>query len=167
MLLSVSTVLLMVPLVASAHSDESSFETRVGAYTVDIGYDPATAQAGERLLLDFKLLDAQEYDVAYDQVWVRVEQSGNTILATGVARATLGPTTVLLLTPSESGPLTISARYEKGGKPLAESSFMLAVVSEATSTKLLPLAIGLLALCIGAASTFLIMKRSDSSPEAL
>ena len=57
-----------------------------------------------------------------------MEQGGKTVLATGIAYAKIGGTT-LVWTPNSAGPLTVSVRYEKGDNVLADTSFGLVVAA--------------------------------------
>lgn len=153
-----SLFLLFLAGVARAHVVGQSYEEQVGDYTVDIGYDPGAALPGGRLLLDFKLRDTVSgVEVPFDDVWVRVEQDKQTLLATGVMQPELGPTTAIIMAPPLGSSLVVSARYEKGGTPLAEASFSIPYDPAAKSASLfnpLSLALGAVlgaVLALGAA----------------
>lgn len=109
-------VLLVLGVVQSAHAHAlgASFEAQVGEYLVDIGYDPDPPVAEDTLLLDLNLWREQNVSSAdFDSAWVRLEQGGKTILATGVARPEFGPMTVLLKLPSEPGEAKLHVRFER------------------------------------------------------
>lgn len=109
-----------------AHSEGASFEKQAGGYIIDIGYEPENPQAGQRLLLNFSLLDTEERPEDFTSVWVRLEDGGESVVATGVAKPALGPATLLMKMPS-AGELTLYARFERSGTVLAEASFPLSV----------------------------------------
>lgn len=138
-------VLWCVPGFVKAHVVGTSYEQQVGEYTVDVGYDPGAALPGGRMLFDFKLRDtATGVEAPFDDVWFRVEQDKQTVLATGVMQPLLGPTTVVLMAPPLGGDLLVNVRYEKGGEPLAEASFPIPYDPVAKSASLFnPLSLGL------------------------
>lgn len=129
---------------AGAHSSGASLERVVGEYVIDVGYDPAEVRGGDRLILDFNITK-DGTPALYDYVWVRLMAKEKTLLAAGVARSVVGPTTLLYLIPSDATKLTISARYYAGGEMLAEVEFPLVVAPEKKrSTHYLPLALAAL-----------------------
>lgn len=159
-------VLFFLPMMALGHGTGGSFEQKVGDYTVDVGYEPAAPQAGERLLLDFKLNSAaDDTPIDFSDVWVRIEHDKDTLLATGVARTYLGPSTLLYVLPESIDSATISVRYEKGDKTLAESSFPLKILP-ADGSENMPdskIIFGLAGLFLGALGVHLIMRRSPQA----
>ena len=156
----VSLVSIIVPLVAFAHGDGASFERQVGDYIVDVGYEPENPQVGERLLLDLNILNADESPQDFTSVWVRLEEGGGSVLATGVAKSAVGPTTLLMKMPS-AGEFTLYARFELSGTVLAEASFSLSVGEGEQSSSgnsdnwLLSALAGLI---VGAAGVYLLKK---------
>lgn len=141
-------MLASAPGLVRAHVVGSSYEQQVGDYTVDIGYDPGAAVPGGRMLLDFRLRDtASGVAVPFDDVWVRVGQGKETVLATGVMQPPLGPTTVVLMAPPLGEDLVVNVRYEKRGDALAEASFSIPYDPAAKSASLFnPLSLGVGAL---------------------
>ncbi len=136
-LLLVPAILLSVftftPHCVSAHGDGVSLEQKVNSYLIDIGYDPKVITAQERMVFDFDLKDTDDARAAYDRVWVRLEQEQVTVLATSIARASVGATTLVWVPPSH-GTTELYVRFEKGDVAVAEYTFPLDVV-EAASTK--------------------------------
>src|SRR3989344_1463756 len=94
------TAILLGAALAYAHSEGTSLEKQVGDYTVDIGYEPEELRTGERLLLDFNLLSTEGSPVDFTSVWVRLEEGGESVVATGVAKPAVGPATLLLKLPA-------------------------------------------------------------------
>lgn len=146
-------ILVCVPFVAGAHDMGASFEQEVGEYRVDIGYDPMQPQGGDRLLFDFAgLMKLSGETVDFDYVWVRVEYAGTTLLATGIARAEFGPTSLLLALPEDvQGEIVVHARYQESGDAIVVTSFPLIVDASSDSQRkeLLPIIVGIVALVIG------------------
>ena len=119
--------------VVNAHVTGASFENTIGEYVVDVGYDPAQVQAGDRLVLDFTIKkDGKPVD--FDTVWVRIKSSDTTLLATGIARAELGATTLLYNVPKDVRELSISTRFEKGEDWLAVGEFSLPALKPESSS---------------------------------
>ncbi len=149
------------PSLATAHTLGASLEQAAGDYWIDIGYDPSQVTAGDRMIFDFNLAEAAatSTSVSYDYVWVRLYGDDRTLLATGVHRADIGPTTLLYTVPRDAeGDLTLSVRYQKDNTTLAESDFTLSV-APLEDSKLLFGAIGIAfaaaVLGAGVAITFL------------
>ena len=117
----------LVPLTLGAHSSGASFEEQKGEYTIDIGYDPVDPVAGDRLVLDFELWDGDKADeVPFTRAWVRIERDKKIVLATGVGKASVGPTTLLFVLP-EPGDYSLMVRYENTDGPIVEHVFPLTV----------------------------------------
>lgn len=161
--------LLAIPLSSvSAHGLGTSLEREVDGYFVDVGYDPDPLRANRSVRFDFELYDepvtddtASAKSIDYTSVWVRLEQEGRTILATGVAKALWGPTTLLMDLPETVGPLTVHVRYERGEEVLVDTSFTLNVEQspEQTGISNNPVLPGLGGLVVGALLAFLVLRR--------
>ncbi len=118
-------VLLVLPGVVAAHESGASYEEEVSSYVVDVGYT-APPTPGTPVSFDFNLR-AQDNDVAFDGVWVRIEQEGGAVfLATGVHADDFGGAR-LLYRFAEPGTYRIHVRYESGTSTLAETTFPLEV----------------------------------------
>ncbi|PIR83810.1 hypothetical protein COU18_02385 [Candidatus Kaiserbacteria bacterium CG10_big_fil_rev_8_21_14_0_10_51_14] len=162
-------IILAVPLsFASAHGLGASLEREVEGYYVDVGYDPDPLRASRSVRFDFELYDvpattdpASTESIDYTSVWVRLEQEGRTILATGVAKALWGPTTLLMDLPETAGPLTIDVRFERGEDVLVGTSFTLNVEQspEQAGISNSPVFPGIGGLVVGALLTFLLFRR--------
>jgi hypothetical protein len=109
-----------------AHTTGASWTMPSDAYTVDIGYDPVTFTEGQYTRFDFLLWKGPaNTGTASDfaQVWIRITKSdGDTVLATGIWKQPIGPTT-LLYEFSEAGTYTIETSYrDKDGNDIAVAS---------------------------------------------
>ena len=152
-----------VPFSLQAHTTGFSHEETIGNYHVDIGYDPEIPRAQDRLLLDLGLLDTAGMAVPFTHVWVRIEQDGKTVLATGVGRATYGPTTLFMMTPATVAPLTVHVRFELEGEKLVETSFELPMQAGKDSAAVPGWALGApLGLFIGAIGMFIALRRQKT-----
>jgi hypothetical protein len=118
-----------LPMTVSAHSFGASLERIVGEYAIDIGYDPPVLVGGDRVVFDFNLLmPVASTSVPFDYVWVRLRTEGQALLSTGVHRADLGPTSLLLELPEETkGDLEVYVRFQKEDETLAEADFVIPV----------------------------------------
>src|SRR4051812_43990848 len=94
---------------ASAHSTGLSWEKKAGSYLVDIGYDAPPA-LDHYSLFDFNLEGQNEQSATFDQVWVRISDKEGAVLAFGLYRQLLGPSTLLYMFP-HSGDFTLSASF--------------------------------------------------------
>jgi len=159
----VVVLLALFPAALSAHQTGASFETTVGQYLVDVGYDPIAPESGDRLVLDFDIKKADKTRVPYDYVWVRLLHGDNSILATGVARADIGPTTILYQLPQDfQGPMTIETRFQRGDDTLAESSSQLPIArgrGTLFSGWLVPGAVGLIGAGLGALAALYLREK--------
>lgn len=117
---------------ASAHGDGASWETPVGQYVVDVGYEPDEFTAGETTRFDFNLKQGSGEDappVPFAEVWVRLKGTDLTYLATGVRKQTLGPTT-LLYTFVKPGDYSFEVSFrDESGKEAAAASFPVTVAA--------------------------------------
>lgn len=159
--LSVLLVSICIPSAASAHGAGASLEKEVGQYKVDIGIDPEFPMGGDRMVFDFDLLEKDATPVTFDYAWVRLEQGGKLLFASGIRRADIGPTSLLYLLPAEAeGELAISVRYQKGERSLAEADFRLPVESREEPYVWLPLAVSaLLGAILGAGVVFFVRPK--------
>ena len=140
-------LLLSLPYFAAAHTTGLSYETTANGHVIDIGYDPASIVAGDRLVLDFTLRDPKtKSSQAFKDVWVRVKLGEEVLVATGVAQASFGPTTMLLQMPKDAqGKLSISMRFENDEDVLAETTFELPIQAQPQ----FPLLVALLSFLTG------------------
>lgn len=121
------------PQVLYAHNSGASLEKSVPPYIVDIGYDPVSPVAGDRLLFDFTLVDAASSTIPFDYAWVRIEKDKRTILATGIAKAEYGPTSLLYAIPDDlSGEVRLFVRYQRDNESLAEADFTMMIAPKET-----------------------------------
>lgn len=121
---------MLLPGAVSSHSLGVSLEATDGQNLIDIGYDPIELTDGTSAVFDMSLkkVDTREA-VDFHHVWVRVVQERQTVLATGVARQELGPTTLVYVFPS-AGAYTLEVSYRAiDGTVIASSSFPLTVES--------------------------------------
>ncbi len=116
---------------ADAHVTGLSWTATTTPYVVDVGYDPNEFQAGQSARFDFVLRDEKTGDsVPYDHVWVRLMHENTTLLATGVRRQYIGPTT-LLFGLIESGDYKLEASFrDADGNDTAVASFPMSITGE-------------------------------------
>ena len=135
-----------------AHALGASLEATSSPYFIDIGYDPLEFTTGFNSRFDFELRDLSRDLLDYGHVWVRIAQGKRTVLATGIAHQSLGPTT-LLYTFDQPGDYTLNVSYREGGDVLAEATFPLKVYPdpEESTVSLAALAAFLGGLIAGAA----------------
>lgn len=127
-----SFFVLAVPFFVHAHADGRSVEKQVGKYLLDIGYNTDPIVAGESTYFDFKLYEKVPTPGVADftDVWVRIEKEKQTLFATGVSHMPVGATG-MLYTFAEEGTHAVSARYERNGETLAETTFFVDVKGKA------------------------------------
>ena len=121
---------------ALAHTTGASWVATSSPYIIDVGYDPMTSTAGNYTRFDFILwkdtLNTGE-QVDYGHVWVRILKDDKTLLATGIYRQPLGPTT-LLYRFQEPGSYILEASFRAGdGSDLAVAKFPITVASAGVS----------------------------------
>lgn len=160
----VTSLILALPLSTSAHTTGASWNIASGPYTVDVGYDPTTFTAGIYTRFDFLLWKgpANTGDpVDYAQIWVRIVRAGNdTVLATGIWKQPVGPTT-LLYEFQEPGSYSLEVSYrDQDGNDIAIASIPITVQagdtsSSSLSTLILAFAVGIL---VGASGYFLVRR---------
>ena len=147
---------------ADAHVTGLSWTATTTPYVVDIGYDPNEFQAGQSARFDFVLRDEKTGDIApYDHVWVRLMHDDTTLLATGVRRQSIGPTT-LLYGLNEPGAYTMEASFRDAeGNDLAVTSFPMSVRDDASGHDLYIVAgiIFVVGLIVGALSHIIFISR--------
>src|SRR4051812_6641230 len=102
-----------IPVIASAHETGVSLNQTVGAYVIDMGYNPMPVQ-GRRFVLDFKLWEAAATTTPaqFDSVHVTVRQKDSIVAATDIVQSPIG--TVLIFTPPAAADMSIEAAYERG-----------------------------------------------------
>ncbi len=125
--------ILLLPLGAFAHVTGVSFEDTVAPYTMDIGYSTPAPETGQTVLFDFRLRTADNPDVPFADVWVRIaSETGVTVFGSGIGKSPFGGARMSYVFPGP-GTYTISTRYEDTNKPLAETSFQMIVVPVLTA----------------------------------
>ncbi len=150
-----------------AHASGASLYATTSPYVIDLGYDPAAAFAGESMRFDFVLASETTGGSApYEQVWVRIKDERQTLLATGIVRQPFGPTTLLYVF-AKPGIYTIQPSYrDKDGNELAGASFPFTVIPDPTATTFTALygtlvASALAGLLLGAVLTKLFIIRKE------
>jgi hypothetical protein len=163
--LVIALISLATPLIVSAHTTGASWNSEVGQYTVDVGYDPVTFTAGEYTRFDFLLWRGAANtgeEAPYAQIWVRITQQDgkHTVLATGIWHQPIGPTT-LLYEFQEPGVYTLETSYrDVDGNDIAVASFPISVASPRSSSRaLIPSAIAFIAGCCCGGVLFLLSLR--------
>lgn len=127
---TVACIAALFPHSVFAHATGASLYATTSPYVIDLGYDPVVAFAGESMRFDFVLANEKtNTNAAYAQVWVRIKDEEQTLLATGVFRQPFGPTTMLYVFP-KPGTYTIQPSYrDADGNELASASFPIQVQS--------------------------------------
>ncbi|MEK7505493.1 MAG: hypothetical protein AAB597_01150 [Patescibacteria group bacterium] len=143
-----------LPVGVFAHSSGVSFEQKVGAYLVDIGYDPEALVTGATQVFDFSLKkNGQAVEVA--SIWTRILWGEKTYLATGVNVPDLGKPT-LLFTFQNPGAYSLEASFRsQSGGELVKTSFPISVVLDGTNEGREPLLLYSLLLMVGVGSGYL------------
>lgn len=119
--------LLIFPIVLYAHGTGASLEKQIGAYTVDVGYSPPLIEVDDPVRFDFNLIKSDDRaDVAFTDIWVRIEERNSVVFAGGIHKARLGETGMSYVFPGE-GEYTLFVRFQNEGDSLAETSFPLIV----------------------------------------
>jgi len=154
-----------VPLMALAHGDETSFETTVGEYFIDIGYSAPDPSVDESVLFDFRLTRGEGGPaVPFSDVWVRMEsEDGKVVFASGIHNAEFGGPRLSYVFPGE-GSYTVSARYENEGQAITEASFPITVgAAEGTDARGVPepYLFGVAGLVLGFLVAFLVKRRKS------
>lgn len=139
--------------VASAHTTGASWNATDGDHTIDIGYDPVTFTAGQYARFDLLLWQgaANTGDPAdFAQVWMRIVRDPHeTVLATGIWKQPIGPTT-LLFEFMEPGAYTMEVSYrDKDGNDIAAASFPITVSDGAGMPKYATYLLYILAVTVG------------------
>lgn len=148
---------------AHGHGLGSSIEKSIEGKLIDIGYDPEDVQAGKTVIYDFALLDgATNEPVEYTDIWVRIYEGRKTYLATGIARANLGKTTLSYVYPEE-GEYVMSVRFKNEDEKLVEADFDLPVAesedaSSSNSNYLIPVLGLVVGLILGLAGALFFKK---------
>ncbi|OGG56907.1 hypothetical protein A3D71_00270 [Candidatus Kaiserbacteria bacterium RIFCSPHIGHO2_02_FULL_55_20] len=147
---------------AEAHVTGLSWVATSTPYIVDIGYDSDEFQTGLNARFDFQLLDEKSGNTTpYDHVWVRFAHGDTTLLATGIRRQQLGPTT-LLYGFKDSGAYTLEASFrDEDGNDMAAVSFPVTV--RTASTRLLdyvvPGAAFFAGIVLGVAGAYVVSRK--------
>ncbi len=152
-----------LPLHASAHTTGASWNATSGPYTVDVGYDPVTFTAGQYTRFDFLLWNgpANTSDQKdFSQIWVRIVRDDNhTLLATGIWKQPVGPTT-LLFEFAEAGSYTLEVSYrDRDGNDIAVAKFPITVSGGSGSSSLMSLLIGVFAFIVGVGLTVIFLPK--------
>jgi hypothetical protein len=122
-----------VPFFVHAHSLGASFEVLEGEHLIDIGYEPDVFREGRYTRFDFELRRASDKEfVPHDEIWVRILREKQTVLATGIRRQDIGPTT-LLFTFEEAGEYRLEASYRSNGRNIATTSIPLTIEEQEES----------------------------------
>lgn len=131
-------LLICTPLLAFAHSSGLSWQSPSGSYVVDVGYTPDTFSVGTAITFDFILRQELTPVTPYSHVWVRIVHNKETLLATGIVRQAVAPTTLVYM-PLLPGDYVLEASYrDADGTEIAAASLPFSVAEDAaTSTQYL------------------------------
>lgn len=154
--------------IAHAHTTGSFWQTKVGEYYADIGYDPTVFVAKQYARFDFNLLkNATDVDsIPFVEVWVRIKKEKQTLLATGIRKQPIGPTTLLYSFESPGQySLDVSFRDTEGNE-ISAASFPITVIpkeGDTTSENIQRILLLLLGLAVGAGGMFLVQSKFYTS----
>jgi hypothetical protein len=121
--------LFVIPVIVFAHGDGQSFETVVGQYKVDIGYDVVSFRAAETVRFDFDVTtEAGGETVAFSDAWVRIVKENKTVFASGIHKPIIGKTGMTFTFP-EGGEYQLSVRFQNNSQSVTEATFQVTVES--------------------------------------
>lgn len=132
----VSCVLLYAVVINSAHAHGFgvTLDQVVGDYIANIDYDAVTGiYAGSPAQFAFELFNKdRSQQIEFSNVWVSITLAGkNTFVRPvfdgGIVGSTFPPSSIVFAFPT-AGSYTLTLRYEKGDKTLAEATFPLDVL---------------------------------------
>ena len=151
--------LLLIATPAHAHVTGASFTSTTTPYVVDIGYDPITFTAEESERFDFVLRDEKTGNpVPFDQVWVRITDGDNTLLATGLLNQSIGPTTLLYVFGGP-GEYKLQPSFRNAdGDEIAAATFPISVAASSDTSFLSTYAPWLLFCVLGLIGGFLLAR---------
>lgn len=128
-------VLMLLPVFASAHTGEQSFESQNDKYQTDIGYD-LPFQKGQETLIDialFEIKDSQPEGLAgYTHVVLRIYSGSAVLFERSIDKPEFGKA-FATVTPNQNGHWTLSAEFSTNGTLIQSSSFDL-LIADAEST---------------------------------
>jgi hypothetical protein len=120
----------------SAHGTGVSYEESKNGYKIDIGHDQFIS-ALEPTRFDFIVypenIDAVDGEVFTD-VWVTFTQDKKLFFAGGIHKPVFGSTGFTYVFPAE-GTYTVSARYQKDGETVVETTFPIDVLGPLNAKK--------------------------------
>jgi hypothetical protein len=134
LLAALAAAVLSLPLLAHAHSTGAFWGMQDGAYTLDVGYEPATFVEGRYARFDF-LLWKGPADTGtaegFTQVWIRImDADKQTLMAGGIWKQPYGPTTLVFTFP-KPGQYTLEASYrDADGDDIAVATFPIMVEAD-------------------------------------
>jgi hypothetical protein len=134
LLAALAAALFSLPLLAHAHSTGAFWGVQDGAYTLDVGYEPATFVAGRYARFDFLLWKGPAdtgTSEEFAQVWVRImDADKQTLMAGGIWRQPYGPTT-LVFTFAKPGQYVLETSYrDADGDDIAVATFPITVEAD-------------------------------------
>ncbi len=151
----IAVALVMFPHSLEAHATGASWELKQDNYVIDVGYDPLVFEEGSYARFDLALKNEDGSPAVFSEVWVRIVQNKNTLLATGVRHEPIGPTTLLYVFPAE-GQYSLEASFRTDtGTELSVGTFPITVASAQSS---LPWLLPTLALILGACIGFALAR---------
>ena len=157
-----ASLLLFPVFVMQSHGLGASFERVVGEYKIDIGYDVVTFRAGEVVVFDFDISNAESGEsVPFDSIWVKIREENKVFFASGIGKTLLGTTTMLYRFP-QGGLYELDVRFQQEGETITQSSFPLTVEQTADNSgvdnKLIVGVAVLISLLIGLGIGFLLKR---------
>lgn len=124
---------------AHAHGFGVTLDRAVGDYIVNVDYDAVTGiYAGSPVQFAFELFNKdRSQQIEFSNVWVSITLAGKNTFARpvfdgGIVGSTFPPSSIIFAFPS-AGSYTLTLRYEKADKTLAEATFPLDVLPGETT----------------------------------
>lgn len=144
---------------SSAHGLGYNLEKVEGDYRVDVGLSEEDIVAGDTVRMSFELSDVKtENPVEFDAVWIRLAQGNKMMFIGTLNQDPFGLLQALSYNFAAAGDYDLTARYQKEGKKLTESTFNLKVSGGASSNNKSGVILGLGGLIVGFLASWFIKK---------
>lgn len=123
------SVLLLTPLLASAHGGQPSFEAETGPYLVDIGYDVTGFRPDEEVTFDFDLYrdeNGVQSFASFELIRVEISRGGEIVHAQELQNEESFIPTMRYTFPAE-GDYRLDTAYVQSGSVIADAGFDMPV----------------------------------------
>ncbi|MBX4187792.1 MAG: hypothetical protein KW793_01500 [Candidatus Doudnabacteria bacterium] len=147
-----------------AHSGGFTHEETVGEYFVDVGANRMEMSSNELIVFEYNLYHNTDPNhlTDFDSVYVTVsDQAHGVVFAGPVHRSGADWLTVMSYSFPKAGDYIMSARFDKAGNALAETTFMVPVKGDSAQKIGLILKFSVLALIVIAGITYWLKHKHD------